>query len=114
MRVVNSLDRIKLNSLWDYKIVDKKGAIDVEGSPFPLYKEATLKIFNARGEDPFTDEQKKYIMDVYAKVQKGAGFGRGRKWGKMEFSRDGMEATVELTVRTREILDPEIALKGIK
>lgn len=105
MRVVNSLDQMVLNTLWDYDISDKKRPVDVEGALFPLYREATLKIFNVRGEDPFTEDQKKYIMDVYAKAQKGAGFGRGRKWHKMEFSRDGMSATAKITVRTKEILD---------
>lgn len=105
MRVVNSLDQIALNSLWDYKIIDKKRPLDVEGAIFPLYREATLKIFNVRGEDPFSDEQKKYLLDMYKKAQKGAGFGVGRKWSKMEFSRDGMEATAKIIVRSKEILD---------
>ena len=105
MRVVNSLDQIALNTLWDYKIIDKKRPVDVEGAIFPLYREATLKIFNVRGEDPFTDEQKKYLLDMYKKAQKGAGFGVGRKWHKMEFSKDGMEATAKIIVRSKEIFD---------
>jgi len=105
MRVVNSLDQVALNSLWDYKIIDKKRPLDVEGAIFPLYREATLKIFNVRGEEPFSDEQKKYLLDMYKKAQKGAGFGVGRKWAKMEFSRDGMEATAKIIVRSKEILD---------
>ena len=105
MRVVNSLDQVALNSLWDYKIIDKKRPLDVEGAIFPLYREATLKIFNVRGEEPFSDEQKKYLLDMYKKAQKGAGFGVGRKWAKMEFSRDGMEATAKIIVRSKEIFD---------
>ena len=103
MTVVNSIDRNALNTLWDYKI-DRKRPIDVDGAIFPLHKSATLKIFNVRGEDPFTDEQKKYLLDIYKQAQKGKGFGVGRKWYKMEFSRDGMEATAEIHVRSNEIL----------
>lgn len=98
MRVVNSIDTYQLDGLWDFKIIDKKDPVDVKGSRFPLYKSATLKIFKVKGEDPFTSQEKKYLLDLHKKAQKGAGSGVGRKWDKMEFSRDGMEAISKITV----------------
>lgn len=98
MRVVNSIDTYQLDGLWDFKIIDKKDPVDVKGSRFPLYKSATLKIFKVKGEDPFTSQEKKYLLDLHKKAQKGAGSGVGRKWDKMEFSRDGMEAIAKITV----------------
>lgn len=105
MLVVNSLvDQKKLRTKWDYDI-DEKGPVSIEGSSFPLHKSATLKIFNVRGEDPFTVEQKNYLMDVYKQSQKGSAFGRGSKWHKMEFSKDSMEATAKIDIQPKEILD---------
>jgi hypothetical protein len=105
MRAVNSLvDEKELRTKWGYDI-DEKGPVNIEGSSFPLHKSATLKIYNVRGEDPFTVEQKNYLMDVYKQSQKGSAFGRGSKWHKMEFSRDGMEATAKIDIQPKEILN---------